>query len=236
MFMKKIIAVVILFTVLTACNSSSKQNEPENMETAGEWKDLFDGKTTTGWHKYGGGPVGASWQVVDGTLHFDPAGNDGGDIVTDEEFENFHLSLEWKISEKGNSGIIFLVHESPEYKFPWETGPEMQILDNDGHPDGKILKHRAGDLYDLISASPETVQKVGEWNRAEIKVVHGQLDFYLNSVQVVSTTLWDDNWKQMVANSKFKTMPGFGTYKKGRIALQDHGDKVWFRNIRIKVL
>lgn len=234
--MKKNITAIFLIAVLAACKSSSKQNEPENMKMAGEWKELFDGKSTAGWHKYGGGPVGASWQVVDGTLHFDPTGNDGGDIVTDEEFENFHLSLDWKISEKGNSGIIFLVHESPEYRFPWETGPEMQILDNDGHADGKILKHRAGDLYDLISASPETVKKVGEWNQAEIKVLHGKLDFYLNGVQVVSTTLWDDNWKQMVANSKFKTMPGFGTFKKGRIALQDHGDKVWFRNIRIKEL
>jgi hypothetical protein len=234
--MQKFMPALFFAILFLACKSSQKMENEKKEEAGGKWIQLFDGKTTNGWHKYGGGPVGVSWQVVNGTLHLDPAGKDGGDIVTDDEFENFHLSLEWKISEKGNSGIIFLVHEDPRYRYPWETGPEMQILDNDGHPDGKIKTHRAGDLYDLISATPETVKPVGEWNLAEIKCNNGQLDFYLNAEHVVSTMLWDDVWKNKVANSKFKTMPGFGTYTKGRIALQDHGDKVWFRNIRIKQL
>jgi len=161
----------------------------------------------------------------------------GGDIVTDEQFDNFDLKLEWKISNAGNSGIIFCVHEdTTKYKAPYETGPEMQVLDNEGHSDGKIHKHRAGDLYDLIACSKETVKPVGEWNQVEIKLINGKLDFFLNGEKVVSTTMWDDNWNNMVANSKFKTMPGFAKFKKGGIDLQDHDCAVWYRNIMIKKL
>jgi hypothetical protein len=112
----------------------------------------------------------------------------------------------------------------------------MQVLDNAGHDDGKIIKHHAGDLYDLISCSQETVKPVGEWNQVEIISNNGKLDFILNGTNVVSTTMWDDNWKKLVAGSKFKDMPDFGTYKKGRIALQDHGNMVSYRNIMIKKL
>ena len=117
---------------------------------------------------------------------------------------------------------------------------EMQVLDNGtpthlGHPDGKLYTHRAGDLYDLL-ASKEVAKPQGEWNHVEIKSVNGKLDFYMNGVHTLSTKLWDENWKQMIAISKFKDMPGFGTFKKGKISLQDHGEDVWFRNIRIKRL
>jgi hypothetical protein len=112
----------------------------------------------------------------------------------------------------------------------------MQVLDNAGHRDAKIIKHRAGDLYDLISSSSEPVKPAGEWNQVEIVSNQGKLDFTLNGTKVVSTTLWDDNWKKMVAGSKFKTMSDFGTFKKGKIALQDHGDAVCYRNIMIKKL
>ena len=232
--MKRFSFSFIFVVMLIACNSTQKMNGLNKKEKMGEWQSLFDGKTTNGWHKYGGGQAGASWKVTDGILNFDPSVKSGGDIVTDREFENFHLKLEWMISEKGNSGIIFLLHESAQYKYPWETGLEMQVLDNDGHADGKIQKHRAGDLYDLIACSRETVKPVGEWNEAEVKCINGKLDLILNGETVVSTTLWDDNWKNILAASKFKSMPGFGTYKKGRIALQDHGDKVWYRNIRVR--
>jgi hypothetical protein len=112
----------------------------------------------------------------------------------------------------------------------------MQVLDNERHPDAKIHKHRAGDLYDLIACKKEVVKPAGEWNKAEVKCKDGKVELYLNGTEVVETTLWDDNWKKMVAESKFKTMPDFGTYKTGKIALQDHGDDVWFRNIMIRKL
>ncbi len=207
------------------------------------WQLLFDGKSFKGWHKYGGGEVGTAWQIIDGTICLagteknDWQIKDGGDIVADESFENFHLKLEWKISAGGNSGILFLVQEDKrKYQHPYETGPEMQVLDNEKHGDGKILKHRAGDLYDLISCSKESVKPVGEWNKAEIKVQNGKVEFFLNEVSVVNTTLWDEHWLQMIQNSKWKNYPDFAKNRNGFISLQDHGNKVWYRNIMIKRL
>lgn len=241
---------VFVCTVLIQSTCSSQNNKSSGKMQAGSakgttndngWITLFDGKTTSGWHKYGGGPVGAAWKIADGVLYLDSSEKEkgkiknGGDIVTDEEFENFDLKLDWKISKAGNSGIMFCVHEdTSKYKNPYESGPEMQVLDNEGHSDGKIYKHRAGDLYDLIACNKETVKQVGEWNSVEIKLLNGKLDFFLNGENVVSTTMWDDNWNKMVANSKFKTMPGFAKFKTGRIDLQDHDCTVWYRNIMIK--
>jgi len=113
---------------------------------------------------------------------------------------------------------------------------ETQVLDNDGHPDGKITKHRAGDLYDLVKSTSEPVKPVGQWNQAEIIANKGKLELYLNGVLVVTTTMWDDNWRAMIKASKFKNMPAFGTFKTGKLDLQDHGCTVWFRNIKIKTL
>jgi hypothetical protein len=230
--MKKILAI-LTFIFITMSSYSQ----------ANGWVSLFDGKTTNGWHKYGGAAAGAAWKVADGALYLDTSMKsswqiaNGGDIVTDKEYENFDLKLEWKISPGGNSGVMFNVHEdSVKYKYPWNTGPEMQVLDNERNEDGKIYKHHAGDLYDLIACKKETVKPVGEWNQVEIKILNGKLDLYLNGENVVSTTMWDDNWNKLVAGSKFKSMPGFGTFKKGRISLQDHGFMVWFRNIMIKEL
>ena len=246
---KSILVVSSLVLMLACHNAVSKQSpQPPAMNSISQeeknegWELLFDGVSTAGWHTYGNKPVGKAWKVVDGTLTLDVSEKKdgkvvgGGDIVTDKEFDNFHLKYDWKISVNGNSGIIFYAQEDSKYKWPWETGPEMQVLDNNGHPDAKIIKHRAGDLYDLISSSKETVKPAMEWNTAEIKSVNGKLDFYLNGENVVSTTLWDDNWKQLVAGSKFKNMPDFGKYQKGKLGLQDHGDVVWFRNIKIKRL
>jgi len=244
--MKKTGLILLTALSIAACNSQSEKKtaEPaaENKSDSG-WVSLFDGKTLTGWHNYGKTTVGEAWKVVDGTLYLDTTKKagwqtaQGGDIVSADEYDNFDLKLEWKIAPGGNSGIIYYVHEdTTKYKYVWQTGPEMQVLDNDLHSDGKIPKHRAGDLYDLISCKTETVKKPGEWNEAEIIAKDGKLDYYLNGTNVVSTTLWDDAWKKLVAGSKFKEWPDFGTYKKGHIALQDHGNTVWYRNIRIKKL
>lgn len=203
---------------------------------SGGWITLFDGTSTKGWHDYGKTTAGPEWEIQDGTLHLNPT-KGGIDLVSDEEYGNFDLKIEWKVAPKSNSGIIFYVHEDPaKYPEPYHTGLEMQVLDNEGHPDGKFYKHRAGDLYDLIACSKETVLPVGQWNKAEIYCKDGHLKLYLNGTNVVSTTLWDDNWRTMVAGSKFRQWADFGTYKTGHIDLQDHGNEVWFRNIMIKKL
>jgi hypothetical protein len=244
--MKALFASAGLVLLLGACNSgtSNTNNQEEataaqdTANTSEEWISLIDGQSLEGWHSYGRNTAGSAWKVQDGVLYLDTTGTaQGGDLVTDQEFEDFHLQLEWKIGENGNSGIMFYVQEdTSKYPHPYNTGPEMQILHNEGHPDGKIIKHRAGDLYDLITATPEAAKPVGEWNQVEVISRDNQLQFVLNGQNVVTTTLWGDNWRQMIANSKFRDMEGFGTFHNGKIALQDHGDPVWFRNIRIKRL
>ncbi len=247
--MKKSYLALLAAAGLMAACSAPKTEEVEMqdsmaVETAPveEWISLFDGQTLNGWSKYGGGEVGKAWKIENGELYLDATNKagwqtgDGGDIVTNEEFENFHLKYEWKIAQNGNSGVMFFVHESSEFQYPWNTGPEMQVLDNAGHPDAKIISHRAGDLYDLIVSSEETVKPYGEWNQAEIIANNGKLDLLLNGKTIVSTTMWTPEWEALIAKSKFKDMAGFGKYKKGKIALQDHGDLVSFRNIVIKKL
>ena len=241
------LSVLAAAGLLAACSAPKTEEkiteDTSTVEvTVEEWTKLFDGQTLNGWSKYGGGEVGKGWKVENGELYLDAANKenwaegDGGDIVTNEEYENFHFKYEWKISPNGNSGVIFLVHDSPEFENTYHTGPEMQVLDNNGHPDAKIVSHRAGDLYDLIVSSQETVKPAGEWNQAEISINQGKLDMMLNGVTVVSTTLWTPEWEALVAGSKFKDMPGFAKYKKGKIALQDHGDVVHYRNLVIKKL
>ncbi|RYD70972.1 MAG: DUF1080 domain-containing protein, partial [Sphingobacteriales bacterium] len=201
------------------------------------WQLLFDGNSYSGWTKYGGATTGKAWKIKDSSIYLDAGAkkadwqtNDGGDIVTTASFSDFHLQYDWKIAQGGNSGVIFYVHEdTTKYQWPWQTGPEMQVLDNERHADAKINKHRAGDLYDLIASNSEPVKPALEWNHAEIKSVKGNLDFYLNGVHILSTQLWNDNWKKLIAASKFSSMQGFGIYQSGKISLQDHGDEVWFR-------
>jgi hypothetical protein len=236
----------------TACNNEKKladtgMNQPQELNTLTKqekkdgWKLLFDGSSTKGWHVYGNKPVSKAWKIDDNSISLDSKSKttkeDGGDLVSDEEFDNFHLKYDWKVESGGNSGVLFYVKEdAAKYEWPYYTGPEMQVLDNAKHPDAKIIKHRAGDLYDLISSSKETVKPAMEWNHAEIRSLNGKLDFFLNGENIVSTVMWDDNWKQMVAGSKFKKLSDFGTFKKGKLSLQDHGNNVWFRNIKIKKL
>ncbi|MFN6245313.1 MAG: DUF1080 domain-containing protein [Chitinophagaceae bacterium] len=230
---KRLLALVLLFA-FTQINAQKK-----------EWISLFDGKTTSGWHTYGKDAVGEAWKVIDGALMLDPTNKQGwqikggGDIVTNESYGDFHLQLEWKISKKGNSGIIFFVQDEPKkYNYIWYTGPEMQVLDNDGHADAKINKHRAGNLYDLVAGVEGAVKPVGEWNLVDVINEKGTLTLKLNGVTTVTTTLGDDAWKNLIKNSKFSKgeSPDFGKVFTGHIGLQDHGDQVWYRNIRIQRL
>lgn len=259
----RFISIATILIVLLACNNSEPKTAevpkdstatmttPATSDTNNRllvaentdgWQLLFDGKSTNGWHVFNKKSDGHAWVVDKGTIHLDPTEMKdwqtvgGGDLITNEEYDNFQLKLEWKLADSANSGIIMLINESPKYEHTWHTGLEMQVLDNNGHSDAKIIKHRAADLYDLISSSPETVKKAGEWNQVEVISDHGTLAFFLNGTKVLSTTMWDDNWKKMIKGSKFKDMPDFGSYKKGHIGLQDHGNRVWFRNIKIKKL
>ena len=218
------------------------------------WELLFDGQCTGNFRKYGDTVIGKAWVIEDEALYLDASSkedwqtNGGGDIVyqamdgTLREFENFHLKGEWKIGERGNSGIIYLIHEdTAQYPFCWMTGLEMQVLDNgtdstEGHPDAAIHTHRAGDLYD-INASPEgAVMPAGAWNQFEIVVQEGRLTQILNGVVTVDRPLFDEQWRADVAASKFHEFSGYGTFRKGGIALQGHGDPVWYRDLKIKTL
>lgn len=222
--------------------SSQADNTLSEKEKNDGWVLLFDGSSLSNWHSYGKPAAGKAWVVADNAIHLDTSAkndwqtSEGGDILTADDYGNFHLKLDWKIAQNGNSGVMFYIKEdSAKYQYPWYTGPEMQVLDNNGHPDAKIVKHRAGDLYDLI-VSKETVKAADEWNHAEIVADKGSLKFYLNGENTLTTTMWDDNWRTLVAGSKFKERPDFGTFKEGKIALQDHGNAVWFKNIKIKKL
>lgn len=249
-------AIALAAVVTGACTSQSEQSSESNDNTgtatdtvaaapdahntlteeekAAGWTLLFDGETIEHWHGFQKDSVPSAWQVKDGAIVLT---GEGGDLVTNEEYRNFELMLDWKISAGGNSGIFFNVSEDPKYKNTYETGPEMQILDDERHPDAKVGKDRqAGANYDLMPVSTPAVKPVGEYNTIRLVVNEGHVTHYLNGKKVVEYTLWTPEWKKMVAESKFVDMPDYGTYKSGHIALQDHGDKVWFRNIKIRRL
>lgn len=199
------------------------------------YKPLFDGKTTTGWHTYLKTNVTA-WKAVDGTLQLDPNAEGQGDLVTNDEYENYELKLDWKISETGNSGIIFGVHEDPKFSDTYLTGVEMQVLDNQKASDNKKATHLAGSLYDLKAPSADVAKPAGEWNAVVLRKKDGHLTFWLNGTKIVEIQIGGEEWKQLLANSKFKDWADFAKYPKGRIALQDHNHEVAFRNIYIKQL
>ena len=238
---KFLLSLTVSLCIGIVSSAQTSINKLDAREQADGWKLLFDGRTKNGWHVYNKKSDGSACRVADGALFLDPKakgpeGEGGGDIISDQEFENFHLKLEWKLEPGGNSGLIIQAQEDPKYRYAWVTGPEIQIIDNDGHADAKNKKHRAGDLYDLVAATPETVKPIGEWNLMEVVQKNGTLELFLNGSKVVTTTQWDDNWTKLIAESKFRAMPDFGKFRKGRISLQDHGNAVYFRNIKIQPL
>lgn len=198
-------------------------------DSAAGWRSLFDGRSLGGWRGFTSDTPPAGWVAVDGTLMRQGS---GGDLVTVEEFGDFELRLQWKIAEGGNSGIFFHVTSSGSQV--WESGPEMQILDNARHVDGKNPLTSAGANYGLHAPVRDATRPVGEWNDVVLLVSGARVEHWLNGVKVVEYELWSPAWESLVKASKFVTMPAYGRAKRGRIALQDHGDPVWFRDIRIR--
>lgn len=201
-------------------------------DTAGEWRPLFDGKTTTGWREFGKQTISPGWQVIDGTLV--RAANGAGDIITTDQFRSFELELEWNVSEGGNGGIFYRATEQADTI--WKAAPEMQVLDDARHRDGKSPLTSAGANYALHPAPRGAVRPAGQWNAARLVVNGEHVEHWLNGVKLLEYDLGSADWRDRVAKSKFSTMPLYGTAKQGHIGLQDHGDRVAYRNIRIRVL
>ncbi len=228
--------------LLAACASPAPEAPPaaaspltEAERTEG-WMALFDGTNLDQWRGYGRDDVPGSWRVEDGTLAFVPGGG-GGDLITKEQFGNFELALEWKISEKGNSGIFYRGQEGNDNI--WQTAPEMQVLDNEGpeqHPDAEYPTHRAGAVYDLWAPPDGVVRPAGEWNEARLVANGPHVEHWLNGVKVAEYEQWSEAWKARVTESKFSELGDYGQPREGHIGLQDHGDRVWYRNIKIRRL
>ena len=224
---------------LAACGSTGEpvaDTAPANVLTAADeaegWTLLFNGETTRGWRGFRREDVPEGWVVEDGTLH--RAGS-GGDIMTEDQFDDFELRLQWKISKGGNSGIFFHVNEE-RGNAVYETGPEMQVLDDEEHPDGRSPLTSAGSNYGLHPPIQDVVRPVGQWNDVRIVVDGDRVEHWLNDEKIVEYRLGSPEWLALVNGSKFKQWPGYGRAGRGHIALQDHGDPVWYRNIAIKRL
>ena len=234
-------SAIVLFASLAA--PALADNTPLTAtEKAAGWKVLFDGTSTAAFKSFAGkdGKMPAKGWTVEGGALTCAKGGGGGDIETIDEFEDFEFSLEFKCTAGANSGIMYRVADGKDY--PWRTGPEFQILDDEKHADGKDPKHRAGSLYDLIAPPPvspgstKARAPAEQWNTATVRISNGLLTHFLNGEKTAECRIDGAEWKAMIAGSKFKDMAGFGMEKKGHIALQDHGDEVSFRNIRVRDL
>lgn len=212
---------------------AAEPNTLTSAEKSAGWKLLFDGKSLNGWRGYKTEAIGAGWKAQDGALVLTQG--KAGDLLTAQEYGDFELSFEWKISEAGNSGVIYRagLGESAPYRF----GPEYQVLDNEKATDNKDGNHLAGSLYDMGPAVPRDLPKpVGQWNASRIIVRGWKVEHWLNGKKIVAVDLASPEGKAMIAASKFKDWPKFATLSRGYIALQDHGHVVSYRSIKIREL
>ncbi len=237
------------FLVVLGCKQEKKEDpvkdaveEVSKEIAAPSWEVLFDGSSFDNWHYYNGSEVTEPWKIEDGAMVFYPPEERNGEsynLVTNKAYTNFLLQLEWKVTKGANSGIFYGVKELDKFGQPYQTGPEIQVLDDENHPDAKNgTTHQAGALYDMVSPSEKTVKPIGEWNSVELLVNHDTNQGYViqNGVKIVEFPVHGDVWTKMISDSKFNGWEGFGAYKTGKIGLQDHGDQVAYRNIRIKEL
>ena len=224
---------------------------------------IFDGKSLDGWRCYGKDKVGSDWNIDDGAIHLKGSGNgegggvNGGDILFAHKFKDFELTFEYKVSKGANSGVFYLAQEvtvnnkgKEEYLPIWQSASEYQVLDNGNHPDAQLGvdgNRQSASLYDMIPAKPQNAKAFGEWNTGKIMVYEGTVIHGQNGQNVVEYHLWTPKWKEMLDNSKFKADGDFpiaykllinmgGDNHEGYIAFQDHGDDVWYRNVKVKIL
>ncbi len=227
-------------------DQQSKDNELSKAEKKDGWILMFNGKNTQHWRGWQKDDPPGVWSVSEGTLFCKAMESDEaepgkkGYIIYDGQFSNFHLKVDWKISEGGNSGIFYLGAEEG-YPSIVNTAPELQVLDNDRHKDAKLGKNgnrKAGSLYDLIPAVPQNANPAGEWNSAEVIVKDGHVTHIQNGIEVVSIQMWTEEWEELVSGSKFPKIreDWHDVPREGVIGLQDHGNDVWFKNIKIKKL
>lgn len=230
-------STLILLCALTACSTASREagmtapNQLSAQEQREGFRLLFDGRTLSGWRGYGQTSMPEGWQVVDGAITRTGATRD---IITTDQFTDFDLRLEWMIAPGGNSGIFYRAKDGP--KAIYEYAPEYQVLDDAGHADGRAEITSAGSNFALHPVPRGVVKPAGEWNSTRIVVNGNSVEHWLNGVRVVSYELGSEDWKRRVAASKFAAWPEYGLAPRGHIGLQEHGDRVAFRSIRIREL
>jgi hypothetical protein len=251
--MKKVFFSLLALVIITACQKPAPQNEetvaiaePNTLteaEKAAGWELLFDGKTLDGWKRYGADSIGPLWSVKDGIIVCSGEGlgegtkDVGGSLMTIKQFGNFELSVDWKVTPAGNSGILYHVNEKPEFKTDYATGPEFQLIDDAGYKDPLKDAQKSGSNYDMYAApATKKLNPVGEWNTARIVYNNGHVEHYLNGEKTVEFDEDSDDYKERYKKSKWVEFPGWNTFKTGSISLQDHGANVYFQNIKIKQL
>lgn len=229
--MSRWMAGIAMLTASVLMVEGQAMNTLTPQEKAAGWRLLFDGTTVGGWRGFKSEKAPEGWKAVDGVLARE---GKGGDLLTVEEFGDFELRLEWRISKGGNSGIFYRGIEDSDAIY-W-SAPEMQVLDNAGHRDGKNPATSAGSNYALHAPVRDVTKPLGEWNEVRILAKGAHVEHWMNGVKLLEYELWSPDWEARVNAAKFKDYPGYGRANKGHIGLQDHGDPVWYRNIRIRPL
>jgi Domain of Unknown Function (DUF1080) len=221
--------------ILLLINNLNAQNKLSRTEKKNGWRLLFDGKTLANWRTYKGAKL--NWEVIDGSLHnknHDASEATRGDLLTVGKFKDFVFSCEWKIASEGNSGIIYRCSE--EFKQPYFTGPEYQIIDNECYKGKLTESQKAGANYDMEANTKASPKAVGLWNSTVVLVNGNHVEHWLNGIKVIEYEINSEKWLAQKEKSKWKTAPKYGMEQEGHIDLQDHGHEVWFRNIKVKVL
>jgi hypothetical protein len=240
------LGIFLVAISLVSCHNSKMASKPEVDEQGAathqkkeNWVNLFNGQNLKGWHGFNKTGEVKNWIVEDGALECLGAanGDSGGDIVSDQEFGNFELKWEWKVNKGCNSGVMYHVVENKKYKAPYETGPEYQIIDDIGFP-GKLEEwQKAGADYAMtLPNDKKKLKPVGEWNTSRIIYNNGKVEHWLNGEKILEFQRGTDKWNKERTTGKWKTYPDYASVTKGKIALQDHGNKAYFRNIQIRNL